>query len=138
MFECFVMKNNSEKTFVINGNFFFCKIKFTDYPDVETTFTESKMSTSGQVRQHIYQQQCSGNSNASNQSVFHQTNGNAHQQVCSTYGGCIQQPQNTSSGSYSNISTAPDDTLHIADVADLLHPQHAIITGFLIKFTSKI
>ncbi|XP_037904772.1 guanine nucleotide exchange factor DBS isoform X5 [Hermetia illucens] len=96
--------------------------------------------------QHIYQHQNSVSSTTSVQTVLNQSlmqNGNSATPSAlpplstSFYPGVLQSnPTGGSSNSLlqqaatnsSNVSSA-EEALNIADVADLLHPQHAIITG---------
>lgn len=146
---------------IIFKNLFFSLILFlyliTDN-DVETTLIESQTSlnnhsssstatmTASTRQQHVFQHQSSVNSITSIQTVLHQAvqNSNAHNS------NFIQSNSNGTNGGHSNqsgslISLVPqgnntnstnagqnDDILNIADVADLLHPQHAIITGIQI------
>lgn len=87
-------------------------------------------------RSHIYQQQVSVNSSTSIQTVIHnsnmtssgdeailQMNGSESLSSILTRSSNGSQRQNTLS-----VSSA-EEPLHIADVADLLHPQYAVITG---------
>lgn len=81
---------------------------------------------------HVFQHQSSVTSIASIQTVLHQTIHNTHssnfsiQSHINQKGSLNSLAQNQTNSS--DVSTA-EETLNIADVADILHPQHAIITG---------
>lgn len=96
-----------------------------------------------QSNQHIFQHQSSVTSSSSIQTVLHHggatnaTNSNQSQlngsgSLSSSLNNVIQQQQqqfHQMNNNSSNVSSAEEVVLNVGDVADLLHPQFAIITG---------
>lgn len=80
-----------------------------------------------QQRSHIYQHQISVNSSTSIQTVIFNAN-----MSCSGDEQQLNGLESWSGGSHRQktvSSSSAEEPLHVADVADLLHPQYAIITG---------
>lgn len=114
------------------------KHKFSD----ESEPLESSTTTIlHQSNQHIFQHQSSVTSSSSIQTVLHHgtsnmTNSN-HSQIngsgslSSSLNNVIQPQQqyHQMNNNSSNVSSAEEVVLNVGDVADLLHPQFAIITG---------
>jgi hypothetical protein len=93
-----------------------------------------------QHRNHIYQQQVSVNSAASAQTVIFNSSMMAvneellaQMNASESLTSILTRSSNGSNNNYKqktlSISSAVEEPLHIGDVADLLHPQYAIITG---------
>lgn len=86
---------------------------------------------------HKFQHQSSVTSTTSVQTVLHQSIQNSNNNN-NGYGNSCNESESSNSLAYSNMSqqamnslsiSSAEEPLHIADVADLLHPQYAIITG---------
>lgn len=93
-----------------------------------------------QSNQHIFQHQSSVTSSASIQTVLHhgttnmsnstQSQLNGSGSLSSSLNNVIQHQQyHQMNNNSSNVSSAEEVVLNVGDVADLLHPQFAIITG---------
>lgn len=127
-------------------------VSFLADNDVEAAIAQSKalvMSSSRQQLQHpqlqmLQTQQSQSSSISSCASVqtvmLHATTTTTTMQTSTTTTvsrNSLLQPNSMVNSTYSG--TSGHEMLNIADVADLLHPQHAIITGeFLLCFLSLV